>query len=272
MAPSAPPTDPTDPTDPLERERLIWNKEADAQIEQGLAIPYRDWGEWVASKRHYAAFDSFVRENPLKDESVLQLGGGNLFHVLLPSIGYSRFVIGDRADRALVLARQRAELCGAAGERQFVHLDAHAMPLADDSIGLVIANAVLHHLDRPRFVPELARVLKKGGRAVFIDPMLEGPLRVTLAARAFRKADRGTDDPLRASDIALLRRNFARVEVVRMGFLSDLILTSLLGGVTRSRERRVRIGNRLEMLDEKLNAVPGYGAYLCNLAILLVEK
>lgn len=46
----------------------------------------------------------------------------------------------------------------------------------DASFDRVFGRAVLHHLDMTRAPAELARVLKPGGRAVFIEPLSENPL------------------------------------------------------------------------------------------------
>jgi len=49
------------------------------------------------------------------------------------------------------------------------------LPLADGSVDIVVANAVIEHLpDDRRFVAEVARVLKPGGKGVFVAPVKLG--------------------------------------------------------------------------------------------------
>ncbi|MBP9664515.1 MAG: class I SAM-dependent methyltransferase [Pyrinomonadaceae bacterium] len=48
---------------------------------------------------------------------------------------------------------------------------AHALPLEDESIDVVLGIAILHHLDLNLSSKEVFRVLKKGGRAIFFEPV-----------------------------------------------------------------------------------------------------
>lgn len=49
--------------------------------------------------------------------------------------------------------------------------DAQELPFADGSFDNIVMFDVLHHLERPRlFLNEAARVLRKGGRVIFVEP------------------------------------------------------------------------------------------------------
>ncbi|MEO8664075.1 MAG: class I SAM-dependent methyltransferase [Ignavibacteria bacterium] len=49
--------------------------------------------------------------------------------------------------------------------------DAHTMPFEDESLGNIVMIDVLHHLYNPvKFLYEAARVLKKGGRVIMLEP------------------------------------------------------------------------------------------------------
>lgn len=51
--------------------------------------------------------------------------------------------------------------------------DAHELPFADGSFDNIVMFDVLHHLERPRlFLDEAARVLKRGGRVVLVEPAI----------------------------------------------------------------------------------------------------
>jgi SAM-dependent methyltransferase len=65
----------------------------------------------------------------------------------------------------------------------------HALPLADNTVDLVVASWVLEHLDRPgAALTEIARVLRPCGRFVFITPNGRHPL--TAANRLLGRAGR----------------------------------------------------------------------------------
>jgi len=47
---------------------------------------------------------------------------------------------------------------------------------ADESIDLIFGRSILHHLDIPAARDEIHRVLRKGGKAVFVEPLGHNPL------------------------------------------------------------------------------------------------
>lgn len=55
-------------------------------------------------------------------------------------------------------------------------MDAHNLDIPDASIDLVVGRGILHHLDLEVSLKEIQRVLKKGGRAVFQEPLSANPL------------------------------------------------------------------------------------------------
>jgi len=88
-------------------------------------------------------------------------------------------------------------------EVAFHEMNAEAMTFEQDSFDLVYGSGILHHLDMDRAVSEVMRVLRPGGRAVFIEPMGYNPL-----INAYRRAtpQMRTDDehPLLRGDLDLI--------------------------------------------------------------------
>lgn len=54
-----------------------------------------------------------------------------------------------------------------------MRMDIERMPLADDSVDVVLVNHVLEHVDDRRALPEIFRVLTPGGRLVAMIPIIE---------------------------------------------------------------------------------------------------
>lgn len=61
---------------------------------------------------------------------------------------------------------------------QLIQMDAHRMGFKEESFDLLFGNTVLMHLHREKFFPEAHRVLRKGGKAVFIEPLRFNPILV----------------------------------------------------------------------------------------------
>jgi SAM-dependent methyltransferase len=102
----------------------------------------------------------------------------------------------------------------AAGER---------LPFASESFDAIWGHAILHHLDLPVALPEIRRVLKPGGVAVFCEPWNGNPL-----IRWLRHWRRHSDDErsLTSSDIALIRNHF-NVNALRRFQWNRYIMISL---------------------------------------------
>jgi ubiquinone/menaquinone biosynthesis C-methylase UbiE len=53
--------------------------------------------------------------------------------------------------------------------------DAHAMPFPNTSFDIVIGRGILHHLDLDVALKEIRRVLRPGGKAIFVEPLNDNP-------------------------------------------------------------------------------------------------
>lgn len=93
---------------------------------------------------------------------------------------------------------------------EFLVMDAMDMDFPDESFDLVCGSGILHHLDMDISMRELRRVMKPGGRAVFMEPLGHNP-----AINVFRRSSpemRTPDEhPLVRSDFNLIDGYFERV-------------------------------------------------------------
>ena len=121
-------------------------------------------------------------------ETVLDLGSGAGGDVLISArrVGPTGKAIGlDMTDEMLELARRNANDAGVANV-EFVKGYIEELPLADESVDVVISNCVINLSgDKQRVLNEVARVLTPGGRFavsdVIADPDLDDQTRADMA-------------------------------------------------------------------------------------------
>lgn len=86
-------------------------------------------------------------------------------------------VIGvDISPELIELAEKRMAQHGLSEMAEFRVGSAHELPLEDESVDVVFGMAILHHLDLKLASDEVFRVLKKGGRAIFSEPVRNSKL------------------------------------------------------------------------------------------------
>ena len=77
----------------------------------------------------------------------------------------------DISEDLIRIAQRRMAVNGRSGGAQFIVASAHDLPFEDGSIDAVFGIAILHHLDLLRVSREVHRVLRRGGRAIFQEPV-----------------------------------------------------------------------------------------------------
>lgn len=90
--------------------------------------------------------------------------------VLLASRGAK--VIGvDISPELIELAEKRMRQHDLSETSEFRIGSAHELPFENESVDVVFGMAILHHLDLETSSKEVFRILKKGGRAIFMEPV-----------------------------------------------------------------------------------------------------
>jgi arsenite methyltransferase len=182
--------------------RAALSRQTDAHAEGGCCSPATEtsgWGEQLYSALERdalpeaAVLASLGCGNPTavaelrEGETVLDLGSGGGIDVLLSAkrVGPTGRAIGlDMTDEMLALARANAAEAGATNV-EFLKGTIEEMPLAADSVDVVISNCVINlAADKGAVFAEIARVLRPGGRVGVSDVVADDAL--TVAQRAER--------------------------------------------------------------------------------------
>jgi ubiquinone/menaquinone biosynthesis C-methylase UbiE len=156
---------------------------------------------------------------PIEGATVLELGcGDGEITMQLVNAGAAHVTAIDLSPGMVDLARKRMEAFRPDAPVRFAAAPAEETGLPSAAFDLIVGKFVLHHLDWPQAVEEIARLLKPGGRAVFIETSALNPLlrfaRKHLTGR-FGVSRLGTPDehPLTRADIDVLRARFRNVTV-----------------------------------------------------------
>ena len=111
------------------------------------------------------------RVGNLDGKAVLLLGNGeSVKELLFLENNPKHLIYSDLSTHALSNIRDRFDLEMYQEILTFAAIDAHEIPFDDDSFDVIYGYAMVHHLpDLDRFFKSVMRVLKPGGRAVFMD-------------------------------------------------------------------------------------------------------
>ena len=116
----------------------------------------------------------------------------------------------DISDVAVDLARTAAASRGLSIDIRCQNAEALQYP--DESFDRVCGSGILHHLNVQRAYAEIARVLRKEGTAVFLEPLGHNPL-INLYRRLTPRMRTRDEHPLLITDIDAAREHFASVSV-----------------------------------------------------------
>jgi len=90
---------------------------------------------------------------------------------------------------------------------RFHVMNAENLAFQDATFDLVVGQAILHHLSLDKALPELKRVLKPTGHAVFLEPLGGNPA-INLFRALTPKARTRHERPLREQDLEAMKRLF----------------------------------------------------------------
>jgi ubiquinone/menaquinone biosynthesis C-methylase UbiE len=188
-----------------EREKSFYNERSQTSYNTLRQWIWRAIGEFGRDDEAYALYDPSGKD-------VLDYGCGPGYLTKYLVDGGAKTVTGiDVSDGEIEQARKRAEENGIADRSRFLVADAHATDFHDDSFDLIVGAAILHHLDLRRALVEIRRILRPGGEAIFLEPMVHNP--ILRIGRALTPGARTPDEhPLTVEDWKLCAEIFPAFE------------------------------------------------------------
>lgn len=168
------------------------------------------WRFYRAVEHLFAEYRRRVGEGPA-GRDVLEIGCGR---------GGCAFDLAARGDRVVAIDVSPVALgitAAIAAQRGVVvdtrRMDAQTLDFGDRCFDLVCGSGILHHVDLDAVASEVRRVLRPGGRAVFVEPLGHNPVINWYRHRTpqLRSPD---ERPLRLADLRTLRHGFGDVQFV----------------------------------------------------------
>lgn len=135
---------------------------------------------------------------------------------------------------------------------RFAEMNAEAMSFEPNSFDLVYGSGILHHLDIERATTEVVRVLRPGGRAVFLEPLGYNPL-INAYRRTTPEMRTVDEHPLLQADLTLIERHSSDFEACFHG------LTSIAAAPLMETPIGPQLASLCRRVDQALFAVPKVG-------------
>ena len=138
-------------------------------------------------------------------------------------------VIGiDISQKHIIKSKKIARENKLSKKCKFIEMDVHSMTFESGKFDLVIGRGIIHHLDLKVSLLEVKRVLKKGGAAIFVEPLDSNPLLKFF--RLLTPYARTSDEkPLSKKDLLWIGKTF-KVKSSYYGILTTplAIITSII--------------------------------------------
>lgn len=184
--------------------------------------------------RHATAYSEDERRNRL--HRALQAGhhgdvleiGSSCWGRWLPEAGVSPQTLHVINISEVELERGLEEGADSGLQPQGHLMDAHSLDFPADSFDLVYGGSILHHLELDTVLSEIRRVLRPGGRMVFVEPLNINP--VAKVTRLLTPRARTDDEvPFGLRELSVIHRHFhADLEFYELASVPAGVVSGLL--------------------------------------------
>jgi SAM-dependent methyltransferase len=221
------------------------------------------------------------RMGAIKNKSILDLGCGAGENSVYFALKQAKCIATDYSPLMVETALRLAKKYGVKIEGRV--MNAMKIEYPDDSFDFVYASNLLHHVNPHQTLREMHRVLKRGGKACFWDPLKHNP--VINIYRLIAKDARTEDEkPLDISILKFVRMLFPSVEYDTFWIISLLLLLRffLVERVNPNKEHywkkiileeeRLRsLYLKLERLDCIAKRLPSMQRFSWNIAVVATK-
>ena len=188
-------------------EKAKWDDIAGKHLE-GLRViePGVDFHKYAQDEIKLTGASEFLGD--LKGKRVLEIGcGTGLISVLLAKSD-AHVTSFDLSPLSVQATQRRAEI-NDVKIHPLVSAGEH-LPFANESFEIVFGKSILHHLDPQVGQAEISRVMRNGGKAVFVEPMGMNPILTFVRQKVpyLHKNPVGVDRPLTYQDMDIWTQNF----------------------------------------------------------------
>lgn len=225
--------------DRLEKEKIFHNEAFAKGIRKSLDAWYSIFGS--IRKEFQRRLDVYSQEKDL-----LECGCGvNSYAYNLAATVNSIHGI-DISDEAV---RQSTVRAGQMGLKNctFTIMNAETLDFKDNTFDLVFGVGIIHHLDLPAFYSEASRVLKPGGKIMFMEPLGYNPF-LNLYRKITPRLRTPDEHPLLRKDLLLIDKYFKETDISYYHFFTLLAVpfrnTKAFNGLLRLLEAADRFAFR----------------------------
>jgi len=164
-------------------------------------------------------YDAYRHMGPVKGKRVLQLGGKGIHAVKLLLAGAAEAWVMTPMLGEVYCSIALAKEAGVLDRLRCVVGVAEEIPLADNMFDAIYSGGCVHHMTTELAMPEIARILKPGGRFSSADPW-RAPLHAIGTKILGKREVNVFCRPLTRERVAPLFTNFAKAEKIQYGTLT----------------------------------------------------
>ncbi|MGB5106600.1 MAG: class I SAM-dependent methyltransferase [Candidatus Zixiibacteriota bacterium] len=245
--------------DRLQDEADFFDREAEKALAGRRSLRFtntHNYEQYFSHQRCYSAVREFFGK--IEGKSILDFACGTGWTSIYFARSGAKCYGIDISAKSIEVANKTADLNGLQGKCEFCVAAGESLPYRDNTFDFIFGNAALHHVDLEMAPEEIARVLKPGGKAAFIDDLRYHP--VLWAYRHLtRRKHTLFEEPLVLSDLRWFRPFFSEVDAIPLDIFNLM-------------PKRKKFAAAMSRLDDSLlTAMPAL-KNVCRYVVIKVVK